>query len=354
MKIVAAHDGGSGCTWYRVKVPLEALDRLSADSSASFLSAMYGDRITGDPHLTSPEQADGADVFVAQRVNSYGGLGMWRRMSTGTRQTVYENDDDVWHIRAHNPAYETYAEGGDIREAVQRYCDTASLITVTTPYLAEMHREMSPHVPVTVLGNYVPEWVLGLEHDDRQGHPRIGWAGGSSHGRDFMVAGNALRRFMARNPDWYMYVSGVDYRKEVRADPKRSFHIPWIPVCAQPKLYYRTVDFDIGICPLADNEFARAKSPVKAIEYMARGAVVVASDVEPYRRLITHGVNGFLVQREHEWLSYLSLLATDGDLRVNMQAAALGTARQHTIEKHWQEWENAYKALFPVGWRFQG
>jgi glycosyltransferase involved in cell wall biosynthesis len=336
-------------------VPLKAMNEHSDESSVSFVSAMAGDKITGDPQLTHPDQAEGYDVFVGQRVNHFGGLGVWRRMYTPQRRTVYENDDNVWQIDHANPAYKHYAEGTDIREAVQRYCDTSNLITVTTPYLAELHREYSQdRVPVTVLPNYIPEWVLDLNHDDRQGHLRVGWAGGASHGRDMKWPGNSVKRFMQRFPEAHLFVSGVDYRKELKVPMDRSYHIRWIPVCAQPKLYYRSLDFDIGICPLVDSAFSRAKSPVKALEYMARGVVPVASDVEPYRRFIRHGENGFLVRYEHEWLSYMTQLATDEELRLRMKAAGLETARQNTIEGHWQEWESAYRALFPAGWEFQG
>jgi len=334
-------------------VPLRALAEHADDVTVDFVSALAGDYVTSDPLLERPEQADGYDIYAAQRVNHFGGLGVWRRMMSHVRRTVYENDDDVWHIDRSNPAYEHYAEGSDIREAVQRYCDTANLITVTTPYLAELHREMSPGVPVTILPNYIPEWALDLNHDDRQGHPRIGWAGGASHKKDLKVVGNSVSRFLKRFPDWHMYVNGVDYRKEVGAPLDRSSHIPWLPVCRDPKLYYRSIDFDIGLCPLLDTAFSRSKSPIKALEYMARGIVPVASDVEPYRRFIRHGENGFLVKREHEWLYYMSELASDSELRATMREAALESARENVIERHWREWEDAYRALFPVNWRFQ-
>lgn len=336
-------------------LPLKALAEHSTDIKVDFYSAMNADITTGDPLLKALDQVDGADLFVAQRVNAYEGLGMWRRMNTPWRKTVYENDDDVWHIDRSNPAYETYAEGGDISEAVKRYCDTACLITVTTVHLAELHREMcGDRVPVTVLPNYIPEWVLGLEHDDRQGHPRIGWAGGSSHKRDLQAPGDAVRRFMQRFPSWHAWVNGVDFRKELKVPIDRSFHVPWLPIVIRPKLYYRAIDFDIGLAPLEDTPFTRSKSPIKALEYMARGIPVIASDVEPYRKFIRHGVNGFLVKRDHEWLKYLSELAADDELRAKMGAAALEQAREWTIEGHWQEWENAYRALFPLGWRYQG
>jgi len=91
----------------------------------------------------------------------------------------------------------------------------------------------------------------------------------------------------------------------------------------------------------------------KALEYMARGIPVVASDVEPYRRFITHGVDGFLVKHEHEWLTALSTLAGDEALRLKMGAAGKEKARQNTIEGHYEDWVNAYKMLFPVGWEYK-
>jgi glycosyltransferase involved in cell wall biosynthesis len=323
----------------------------------NFYSALAGSEAHLDPVLDKREQAEGMDIFLAQRVNYYDGLGVWRRMLTPDRRTVYENDDDIWHVTPENPAFSTYAEGTEVREAVKRYCDTASLITVSTPLLGDLHREMVDNrVQVEVLPNYIPEWVLNLQNDDRKGHPRIGWVGGSSHLRDLQVMGSSLHRFMQRNPEWYCFINGVDFRDKVKTPRERTFHIPWIPVVRRPNLYYRTVDFDIGLAPLLDTQFARSKSYIKALEYAARGCVVVASDVEPYRQFIRHGENGFLVKQgqEHEWLKYTTMLANDEDLRLKMKAAALETAKQYTIEQHWQKWIDCYRMLFPVGWEFQG
>jgi glycosyltransferase involved in cell wall biosynthesis len=298
---------------------------------------------------------EGADVIISQRVNAYEGLGLWRRWNTPWTRTVYENDDDIFNITHENvAAYDSYKEGTELREAVKRYCDTASLITVSTPHLGDMHREMSPGVPVEVLPNYIPKLALDLPHDDRQGRLRIGWMGGASHVRDVEEAAASVRRFMQRHQDWDMVVAGADYRRSFRVDKRRLFYVPWLHVTNDPKLFYRMIDYDIGICPLLDTQFARSKSPIKALEYSARGIPVIASNVEPYRNFIHDGVDGFLVKHPHEWLNRLELLANDEDLRLKMGAAAIENARKHLIEDHWQEWVNAYKMLFPVGWDYQG
>ena len=335
-------------------VPLRAVDKLADDVNVKFFQG--GPKLMNytDPPLLVTDAAE-ADVIVAQRANSFDGMGAWRRFNTPTCRTVYENDDDVWHVTPDNVnAYESYKEGNEAREVVLRLCMTANMVTTSSPYLGDLHRELTPRTPVVVLPNYIPEFVLNLKHDDRQGRFRLGWMGGGSHKRDITMATNAVRRFMKRNPQWDLILSGVDYRKDFGCPPERSFHIPWIHVCNDPDVFYRLIDFDIGICPLLDTQFSRSKSWIKALEYMARGMPVVASDVEPYRKFITHGVNGFLVKREHEWLSALSELANDDKLRAEMGANAYAWASEHTIEKHYQDWVNAYKMLFSVGWEFKG
>jgi glycosyltransferase involved in cell wall biosynthesis len=355
MRILASHDGGSGCAWYRMIVPLEAVAEHSKDTSVTFRCGGVASMDDPPPQL-KVDDVEGQDVMIAQRVNAYEGLGLWRRWNTPWRRTVYENDDDVFNITHDNlQAYDAYKSGSELREAVKRYCDTASLITVSTPYLGDMHREMSSdaRVPVEVLPNYINSWVLDLKRDENH-RPRIGWMGGASHVRDIEQAANSVKRFMKRHRDWDLFVSGTDYRRSFKVEANRSFYIPWLHVTNDPKMFYRAIDFDIGICPLLDTQFARSKSPIKALEYSARGVVPVCSDVEPYHNFIHDGVDGFLVKTEHEWLNRLETLANDEDLRIMMGAAAKENARKYLIEDHWQEWVNAYRMLFPADWTFQG
>ena len=51
---------------------------------------------------------------------------------------------------------------------------------------------------------------------------------------------------------------------------------------------------------------------------MAMGIPVVASPVGEQKYIIKHGVNGFLVHNEVEWVKYLSLLIEDEEMRRNM------------------------------------
>jgi glycosyltransferase involved in cell wall biosynthesis len=299
---------------------------------------------TYHPTSVTLPMLDGYDVVVAQRWNSHKGLGVWRRASLRSK-IVYELDDDLWHVTPENwVAYNLYNQP-DIRDATTHAGEVADLITVTTEPLAEVLREVCGHDRVAVLPNCIPSWATRLPHTLHR-RPRVGWAGGASHGIDVGQVASPVRRFLKRFPDWDLQLNGQDYRDTFKVPASRAFFVPWTPVYENPEKYYAGISYDIGLAPLYPTRFARSKSAIRVLEHGARSIPTVATDIEPYRGLITHGVDGFLVKRDHEWLRYLSLLAADDALREKMGIAAQDTARQHLIEDRWMAWRDAYAGLF--------
>ena len=72
---------------------------------------------------------------------------------------------------------------------------------------------------------------------------------------------------------------------------------------------------DIGIMPLPDDDYARAKGGYKLYLYMAAGIPCVASPVGVNNSIINEGENGYLAASESEWLNVLKLLLQDSCLR---------------------------------------
>jgi glycosyltransferase involved in cell wall biosynthesis len=87
---------------------------------------------------------------------------------------------------------------------------------------------------------------------------------------------------------------------------------------------------DIGIMPLANDEWAKGKCGLKVLQYMACGVPVVASSVGVNCEIINDGENGFLAATDEEWLGKLALLAHDESLR-----RRLGQKGRETVEKHY-------------------
>lgn len=345
MKILGVHEGGSGCAVYRMILPLEELARHGHE--VTLKSARQDSTHYGKVGVITAGDFTGGDydVLVGQRLSHYDGVAMWRRARTPFSRLVYENDDDTWAVTMENwAAYQHYTKA-DVEEAIAASCEAADLITVTTATLADVHRQHNPNV--IVLPNCLPPQAY------RQGGPQdrprrvLGWAGGASHGRDIHTATPAVRRFLRRFPGWDLALAGSDFRSSFRVREDRVTFSPWVNMITDLDRYYSLLTpFDIGICPLLDTRFARAKSCLKALEYSAQGIPVIASDVQPYREFITHGETGFLARTDHEWLGYLSELASDEGLRLQMGAAARQRALQYAIEDRWTDWEAAYQKLF--------
>jgi len=329
-KVWAIHDAQapndprpSGCGYYRITLVMDQLKANGWDVS-------YG---AGTP----PAQAADAKIMVGQRLDRPDVLGLWRRMSL-QHKLVYELDDDIFHIDTVNwLAYRVYHQL-DIQDAVAHCAEVAGLVTVSVEPLAEVMRQYSDNV--VVLPNFIPERLLSMTRPKPERFT-VGWTGGASHSTDIRTCAPAVRAFLDWDcPKAQLHVQGSDFRGTFGHLNARF--TPWV---ADSRDFYPTLDFDVGLAPLADTVFNRSKSYIKALEYAALGIPVIATDLEPYRDFVIDGVTGFLVRKEKEWRDRLRLLAGDEQLREQMGEKAREHAANFTIEKNWVRWAEAYQAL---------
>ena len=86
---------------------------------------------------------------------------------------------------------------------------------------------------------------------------------------------------------------------------------------------------DIGIYPLAQDDWVLGKSGLKAIQYMAFGLPTVATNVGNTPRIIKHMTNGWLVRTDEEWVEALEELIKNPQLRRNLGEAARMTVLEN-------------------------
>lgn len=77
-------------------------------------------------------------------------------------------------------------------------------------------------------------------------------------------------------------------------------------------------EMDIGIMPLPDTEYAKAKGGYKLFLYMAAGIPIVASPIGINNKIIQNRVNGFFANNKKEWVKNLSELIVNKKLREKM------------------------------------
>jgi glycosyltransferase involved in cell wall biosynthesis len=275
------------------------------------------------------------EVIVGQRIGKMEALPLWRRLRPG-HKLVYEIDDDLTSIDPTNMV--AFVAHGDVeQDASWAAIEIAHMVTVTTEPLAEVIRQRNPNV--AVIPNHVDARAFDIKRPQRD-RVTIGWAGGDSHLRDISMVSQQLQRFFRRNPQIDFHTIGTNFHQICKL-PGR--HSGW-----EPDLfgYYNSIDFDIGIAPLAPTVFNRSKSSIKAQEYGALGIPCVASDWPPYSDYIVDGVTGYLIRHEWEWGQRLYELSHDSAMRQEMGAAAKKLAATRIIQDDgWKLWEAAYASL---------
>jgi glycosyltransferase involved in cell wall biosynthesis len=81
------------------------------------------------------------------------------------------------------------------------------------------------------------------------------------------------------------------------------------------ELPYYMSDVDIGLYPLLDSMWNRAKCSMKLLEYMAMELPSCSSRAGENRYIIDTGANGYLAADDSEWVDKIGRLIDDPDLR---------------------------------------
>jgi hypothetical protein len=101
----------------------------------------------------------------------------------------------------------------------------------------------------------------------------------------------------------------------------------------------------VGIAPLTDTEFNRAKSWLKPLEYMACGVPWVGSPRAEYRALRDLTGVGLLAEQPRDWYRQLKRLMVDGELRREESAAGRAAVVELglTYEAAWWRWVETWE-----------
>jgi glycosyltransferase involved in cell wall biosynthesis len=287
------------------------------------------------------------DVVVGQRIVLPPMVPVWDKLRQQGVKTVFEMDDDLFHVLPDNPQAWRVYNRPDVQSTMRACIESADLVTVSTGHLAkEVAREC--HVDpskVEVIPNCVAPSMLALERPRRE-RVTVGWAGSSSHTPDLKAVASPLRRFLNEHKQVDFHLIGQDFRKMFGNGPNLRY-TGWSKSIPD---YWSKIDFDIGIAPLAHSIFNMSKSALKALEYGALGIPTIASDEAPYREAIIDGVTGFIVHRPDQWRKRLVQLVNDRAMREEMGAAAKAHVTKHySIATGWKRWEHTYERLLANG-----
>jgi glycosyltransferase involved in cell wall biosynthesis len=258
---------------------------------------------------------------------------------------VVDYDDDFDSIHPKNQAWSHYQPetNPQLNKVWAKLASNlADLVTVTTPALAKRYGQ---HGRVATLPNYVPESYLKVEPSWPTEHmrnvPSIGWAGNpGSHPGDLEVMGAAIHDLTFDKIARFKTIGTGKTNRIVSA--RHPDTVVWAPIDEFPSL---TASFDIGVVPLADSTFNRAKSWLKGLEYAALGVPFVASPTAPYRQLERLGAGDLVTsttKNTNAWKRALLRYVEDEEYRRLRSEEGRIVASDLTYENHGEEWLQAW------------
>jgi glycosyltransferase involved in cell wall biosynthesis len=294
-----------------------------------------------------------ADVMLFQRPTKEDSLMVMERAQRHGVKAVVEIDDDVFHVpKDFEAPYKFYGKK-KVREIVATAIENADAITTTTRPLADALSAKVKGRKWFVIDNAVDVEHWEEAYTERQSRDRawvtLGWMASGSHKIDAPLVVNVMKRLMKEHKNLRLHLIGwvgfkemgkwIDkYKKRVVAEQWIKYEL--LPMCMR--------DMDIGISPLVDNAFNRAKSSLKVWQYAALGVPSVVSPLDPYNEAIEDGKNGMFAvgNSEESWYDCLKQLILDAEMRERMGAEARKTLlAEHDLRQTAIQWVDVFRTI---------
>lgn len=297
----------SACARYRVLAPLRH----------ESVKVSWAVRSRGDNHAVNNDALLGADVILVQ---NFFPLDFTEELLDACfnsgKPVIYDTDDLFQGIPEEDPQH-------DLARRTMRTLDKLahrfSAITVPTRTLASAFKRRNSRIVVTPNRLDTTLWAPS-EPRQEETPVQILYAGAPTHSADLEILQTPLARLLDK------YGEAVELTLFGCSSPFLE-QLPGMRLMPQAENYAEYVEamndlsFDIGLAPLEDNPFNRAKSHVKWMEYAVRGIAGVFSDLPPYA-CVRHGRTGLLANSPRAWLDCLKTLIENPGARTRMALSA--------------------------------
>ena len=326
----------SGCAWWRSRQPAEMIKKLGLAEVEIFSQYDTGRNEIG-------RILDWCDVVVAQSPAGVEMVSLTMQYQKSGKVVIVDYDDLVYSCSPFNPAYRTLGirnvnvkdvegnehtlwkdgeKGFSIKDNYCRYRSQKDLfkivdaVTVTNDFLRDKFIEESPELKGKIIS--IPNTInfdlfkpFPKKPSDKI---RIGWVTSSSHLNEIWMVKNIFNRLFKKYGDKILFVQLGDIAElqKVFNKDQMEFH-RFIDISVYP-LKLASLNLDIGIAPLVDDEFNSCKSSLKWSEYASMKVPAVCSDMQPYS-CIEEGKTGFLAKTEDDFVEKISKLIDDETLR---------------------------------------
>lgn len=237
------------------------------------------------------------------------------------KPVIYETDDLLTELPLSHPEHALYAE---YRNSILSFIANCDALIVSTTKLRDHYRSLNPNTYFFPNSLNRTLWFRPISRRAAQIRRQItiGFCGSHTHQPDLEVVEEALKRVATTFGERVRFSFFGCITKPLQNLGNVDFHEGFVKYSQYPDLL-RSLDFDIGLAPLVDNDFNAKKSSIKYLEYAASGIAGIYSDVTPYSDTVKHGETGMLVENSVDtWYATICRLIADQESRIRIATAA--------------------------------
>ena len=243
------------------------------------------------------------------------------------KKLVTECDDWLFDVPPYNVASNPYRPNSEKEQIAWDQFNLSDAIIVSTSFLKENLGEQFPGKKIHIVPNSIDfdRWDNavpdgGLE-PKKEGLVRIGYSGCANHSGDMEIVKPVLLALLDEYPNLEVIIAQDMGAFSDITHPRFKVLKRWANIIDYPAMV-KGWDLDIGIAPLRDNSFNRAKSNLRWLEYSAMGVPTVASAVRPFVESIVPGIDGVLCRSKQDWYFNLKSMIENKEHRQGVGAAA--------------------------------
>ena len=224
------------------------------------------------------------------------------------KRVVYDLDDALYL-----PHPTESANAARDRRKLMRILRCADQVVVSGAEIAEFVRSVNHSVEI------IPTVVerIASSPSSPLTPPVIGWVGAPENLRYLMRLEGAIQSLQSERPELEVWI--ITSRP---ADPPPRFRYRFIPWSREAETEF-VPQFTVGVAPLDDDPWCRAKMNYKALVYMSHGVPAIASPigfpVEDFR----HGESIWYARGEDEWMEAMREALDDRGKRDAISREAL-------------------------------
>jgi glycosyltransferase involved in cell wall biosynthesis len=278
-----------------------------------------------------------ADIVIWQPVFYQHTLDFFLEMRAKYEKPMFvETDDDYIDVPPWNEAFHSFGPNTGVRQNCIDHLRAADGLIVSTPFLKETYLQFNQNIHVVENSLDFQAWDKCSV--DKHKYIRIGWIGGRTHVQDLLMVAPVIKELVAEFPNVWFYVvnSALKYYARSISEPyvfEKTQNVYYTDKGVTINLYPRFMShfkFDIGVAPLIDCNFNRAKSNLRWLEYSALKIPTVATKISHFEQTITPRHDGLLVPDNdlQVWKNNLKTLITDEAERRKIGRNAYATVKK--------------------------